>query len=139
MGLKILTLKFIGLYLYNAILAPIPSILDNSLSNDKPPEELFYFLFFALWLPEMAILFSKSFRGWIKEGFEDGDGVLSKADIQDILPFYSSFLIGKTVILMSWTMIFYNVEIPYYIFITLVIASFGVGALPLLKKMNIKS
>jgi hypothetical protein len=136
MGLKLLTLKFIGLYLYNAALAPIPSIFENTLSNDKPPEELFYFLFFALWLPETAILLSKAFRTWIREGLEDGEGILHKADIKDLIPFYASFMIAKTVVLMSWTMIFYTVEIPYYFFVTLVIASFGIGALPMLK--NIK-
>lgn len=139
MGLKLLTLKFISLYLYNAVLAPIPSIFENTLSNDKPPEALFYFLFFALWLPELAILLSKSFRSWIREGFEDGNGVFHKADIKDLIPFYASFMIAKTVVLMSWTMIFYTVNIPYYFFLTLVIASFGIGALPILKNLKLKA
>lgn len=139
MGIKILTLKYIGLYLYNVVLALIPSIFEKTLSTDKPPEALFYFLFFALWLPEMGLVFSKSFRGWIKEGLEDGDGVLHKADIKDLIPFYSSFMIAKTVVLMSWTMIFYTVNIPYYFFLTLVIASFGIGAIPILKNLNFKS
>jgi hypothetical protein len=139
MGVKILTLKFIGLYLYNVVLAPIPSILDNTLSNDKPPEGLFYFLFFVLWLLEMVLLFSKPFRSWIKEGFEDGDGVLNKADLKDMIPFYSSFLFAKTAVLMSWTVLFYPaVTIPYYYFVTLVLASFGVGSIPLLKNIRVK-
>ncbi len=137
MGLNILTLKFIGLWLYNAVLAPIPSILDNTLSNDKPPVFLYYFLFFALWLPEIALL-SKSWRKWLKSGIEDGDGVLNKADLKDLMPYWGSYMSIKSVVLITWTMIFFKINVPYSFFVTLVLAGFGVGAIPIINKLNFK-
>lgn len=128
----LITVKFFGIWLYNALLSPASQMVVRS-NTDRPPEEMLYFFVLMMFVPESVLLISKSFRAWIREGVEDADGKLNKSDLKDLVILYGSLWCLRVFLFMSWAKVFYGTEIEFYIYLTPLIGSFGISGLPILK------
>ena len=128
----LISVKIYLMWLYCGILGITQQMVINS-NNEKPPEQIFYFFVAMIFLPEIVTLFSKNFRYWIKQGIENADGKLNKSDLKDMSILYVSLWCLRVFIFMSWTQIFYQVDIPFHVYITPLLGAFGLSGLPILK------
>lgn len=127
-----LSIKLLYVWLYSAVLSPLSQVVIQS-QPSKPPEYLLIFFVLMMFVPEVALVFSKRFSNWIRSGIENSDGVFSKEDLKDLVILYGSLWSLRAFLFMSWSMVFYDVEIPFYIYLTPLIGSFGISGLPILK------
>ena len=124
---------------YNLLLHPVPSIAAEIMTEKtaENPEQLPFGLLVLLtvmmFIPEIALIFSQSFRSWMRQGLEDGDGKLNKADVKDMITFYTSVISVRVFVLFSWAILFGYAELPYHFYITPLLGGFGIAAIPTLK------
>lgn len=128
------SIKLFGLWLYNALLSPASQMIVRANPN-RPPEEMLYFFVFMMFVPEMVLVMSAPFRNWIKEGIENADGKMNKSDLKDLVILYGSLWSLRVFLFMSWSMVFYGIDIVFYIYITPLLGSFGISGLPILKAL----
>ncbi len=126
------SVKLFGIWLYNALLSPTSQMIAKS-NPDRPPEEMLYFFTVMMFVPEVVLIFSKGFRGWIQQGVENADGVLNKSDLKDMVILYGSLWCLRVFLFMSWSKIIYGTNIEFYIYMTPLLGSFGISGLPILK------
>ena len=102
-------------FLYQGIFTMLGHVLSSI--HDKPHPAVFYVFIFMMFVPEIILLVSKSFRLWIKEGIEDGDGKLNRDDLKDLRIHYAAIWMLRMFVLFGLLMIFYEVEIDtqYYV------------------------
>ncbi len=131
----IFSAKVFSIWLYNVLLAPAPKFFQMTLSQgeNSPPEWLLGILLLFMFVPEFMGMFSRDFRNWIKEGIEDSDGKLSKKDTKDMIVLYGSLWCLRVFLLMSWSIIFYDKEISWLIYVTPLIGSFGISGLTVIQ------
>lgn len=129
----IITAKFFVLWLYNAILVPTATILNEATNERQPPDWILIFLITMMFVPEVVATGSKSFRDWIRSGIEDADNTFNKGDMKDLIMLYSSLWSLRVFLFMSWFMLFYNKEIQFHIYIIPLLGSFGIAGLPIIK------
>jgi len=130
----LVSVKLFGIWLYNALLSPASQMIARANPN-RPPEEMLYFFVVMMFVPEIVMLVSKSFRGWVKEGVENADGKLDKSDLKDMVILYGSLWCLRVFLFMSWAKVFYGTEIEFYIYLTPLLGSFGISGLPILKSL----
>lgn len=130
----LLTLKFLLIWTYSFGISPVAHMVVQSTPDRHPPESVFWLFISMIFLPEILLIFAKGFRNWIKAGFEDGDGVLSKKDLKDLLPYYSSLNSLRIFVLSSLLMMFYDIEIEFQYYVIPFLGSLGLAGIEILKK-----
>lgn len=107
-------LKILLLFVYNGSMPAMAKAVAGT--QNQPSEVIFYIFFGMMWAPELALMFSKSFRLWMKKGIEDADGELHKEDIKDLRVHYSALMMLRVFVLFSLLMIFYQLTVPNVVY-----------------------
>lgn len=136
----LLTIKFVFLWTYSFGISPVAQMVVQAaeIDNRHPPEGVFWLFIGMVFLPEVLLVFFKGFRNWIKEGLEDGDGKLSKKDLKDLLPYYSSLNSLRIFVLSSLLMMFYDVHIEFQYYIIPFLGSLGLAGIEIIKKTYLR-
>lgn len=110
-GKLYISLKILSLFAYNGSF----TLLANAMVADqeKPSPVVFYIFIFMMFVPEIAIISSKGFRQWMKQGIEDADGQLHKEDVKDLRVHYAALWMLRVFVLFGLLMIFYQIQIPW--------------------------
>ncbi len=132
MALKIILYKFLILYVYTGVGSSMLIEVQKAESIAVPWIVVLIVMIFA---PEITIGLFKNFRNWIKEGLEDADGKFNKSDIKDMAILYGSLWSLRIFIFFSWATVFHE-PIPYGIYITPLIGSFGTAGLTVIKSVR---
>lgn len=103
--------KFVTFLGFNLLLMPTAKGA-NELMPKAPPEFMFFVFVFLMFLPEMSMSI-KSMRDWVKTGIEDGDGILNKRDLKDLLVYWASMWMLRVFVLSYLFQIFYGVETEF--------------------------
>ena len=83
-----------------------------------------------MFAPEVGVIFFKDFRLWLKTGIENADGKLDRSDLKDLRMHYTAMIMARIFGLFSLMMAFYNIELPWHVYMTPFFGSFGLeGAL----------
>lgn len=90
---------------------------------------LFGFFVFMMFLPEIAMLFSKSFRQWIKSGIEDSDGQFNSKDLANLLVHYSTLWCARLYVFFGLLEAFYGIKVREMYVMGSLAGAFGIEAL----------
>ena len=77
-------------------------------------------------LPELTFTFVPRFRAWIRDGVEDGDGVLNKADLNALLIHYSTLWCVRLFVIFGLLEAFYGVQVREIYVIGSLSGAFGI-------------
>ena len=132
MAKAILTIKFIWLWLYNLAFAWVPSVLAQ-IEGFHNSTFVVNFLVVMIFAPELLFAFQKDFRDWVKSGAENGDSVLDKSDLKDLIPLYMGLWCTRVFIYFSW-MITEGKDIEMSIYLIPLYGAFGLGSVPVMGK-----
>ena len=118
-------------YIYNGLFTVFAKIAVD----DSPEPYVFYVFVGMMFLPEMALFFSKSFRNWIKQGIENADGKLNKEDVKDMRIHYASIWMLRLFVLFGLLMIFYQMKIDWNYYILPFFGAMGLEGASLLRNL----
>lgn len=122
MAKVILTVKFFFIWLYQLMLAWIPSALLQIGVNPDQSSFVFSFLVVMVFIPELAALFVAKFQNWIGKSVEANSG-----DLKDMISLYSGLWFTRIFIYFSWQ-ISNGVDIPMSVYLA-PIGGAGIGGL----------
>lgn len=87
-------------------------IFATILNIEAGPKHFLFSIFIILmFLPEVLLVFNKSFRGWIKTGIEDSDGKFEKSDLASLLIHYSTLWCTRLYVFFGLMEVFYGVQV----------------------------
>lgn len=132
MAKVILTVKFFFIWLYNLAFVWVPSVMAQIGVDLNHNVFLIDFLVVMIFLPEIALLFIKDFRAWIKGGVEDGDGNLNKSDLKDLIALYMGLWCTRIFAYFSWQ-ITNGVPIDTQVYLIPLAGALGGGSIPILR------
>lgn len=95
---------------------------------------IFFFLLLTMFLPELGITFSKSFRNWLKGGVEDKKGV----DLSSLLLNYSTLWSLRLYVIFSLMEIFYNIQIREIYIYTSLAGAFSLKSIEILSRLIVQ-
>lgn len=72
---------------------------------------IFYFLIFVMFLPEMGFALSKGFRNWLKNGIEDSDQKFNREDFNSLLRHYSTLWCIRLYVLFGLLEAFHGIQV----------------------------
>lgn len=122
--------KLFGIFLYTFLLKWIPLFLVAVTSKNI----LFIFFIIMMFLPEMGMLFNKSFRMWVKSGVEDSDGQFNSEDLANLLRHYSTLWCARLYVLFGLLEAFYHIEVREIFVMGSLAGAFGIEAIGFLTK-----
>ena len=126
-------LKIFLLFAYNG---SMPAVAQAVTESDKPNASVFYIFLAMMFVPELALTFSRGFRNWMKGGIEDADGHLHKEDIKDLRIHYSALWMLRIFVLFGLLMIFYQIQIEWLFYIAPFFGSMGLEGFALYKSLH---
>lgn len=77
-------------------------------------------------LPELVFTFVPKFRKWIKDGIEDGDGVLNTADFKSLMVHYSTLWCIRLFVIFGLLEAFYGIQVREIFVIGSLSGAFGI-------------
>jgi len=122
MAKVILTVKFFFIWLYQLMLAWIPSVLLQLGIDPDQRSFVLSFLILMVFIPELAGMFNTRFQNWIAKSVESSSG-----DLKDIISLYSGLWFTRIFIYFSWQ-ISNGVDIPMSVYLA-PIGGAGIGGL----------
>lgn len=123
----VLSVKSIGFLLLNLVVPSTFLQIEGVVNPAKqPPESIFWIYIAMMFIPELLFAFVKGFRNWMRSGLEDGDGVLDKADMKDLIQHYTALTSLRLFMLFGLLIAIYNVDISYEIYITPFFGAMGI-------------
>lgn len=122
MAKVILTVKFFFIWLYQLMLAWLPSALLQMGVGTGENTFVFSFLVVMVFIPELAAMFMVRFQNWIAKSVE-----VSNGDWKDFISLYSGLWFTRIFIYFSWQ-ISNGVDIPMSIYLA-PIGGAGLGGL----------
>lgn len=130
--------KIMIIWLYNGLASLVMQSAVTTTQQGGSLESwhiFFLILFFLLviFMPEILYIVSKEFKKLVIEGVMDGDGVVHMKDLKETVILYVSLWSMRIFIGFSLATIF-GTEIPFYIYITPLIGSFGTAGLAVFAK-----
>ena len=136
MAKLVLTVKLFIFYLYNALLYPMPKLLQIAMGDltTRPPQWFLAILIPMVFVPDIAFVVSSDFRKWVKRGVENDDGKFSKSDLTDLKTLYLSLSFGRLCMFWVFFNIFYGTPIDFKVFSLMAAISLGVATFPMLKQ-----
>lgn len=93
----------------NVFYHPIAQVVQ--MTTHAPDKIIFYIFVSALFLPEVAIIISSKFRGWLKNAVENNDGVLDGSELKETIAYFGAYYCAKLFALGMLCDIFYVVDI----------------------------
>ncbi len=117
--------KIFAVFLYTFLLKWIPLAFLAFTSKNI----LFAFFIFMMFLPEMAMLFNKSFRGWVKSGIEDSDGQFNSQDLSNLLRHYSTLWCARLYVFFGLLEAFYQIQVREIFVMGSLAGAFGIETL----------
>ena len=113
MATKFISFKILLLLFSNFAFAPTAKMVQgvNESVGIYPDNIVFYIFVFALFLPELRVMTSKSFRLWLKEGIENNDGVFDGSDLKEMIGYLGAYYCAKLFALLMLCDIFFFVDI----------------------------
>lgn len=92
---------------------PVAKMVEKSgiVSGSSPSEIIFWIFAIALLLPEVSFIISKKFRIWLKDGVENGDGILHSKDLKELPTLVGAYYCGKLFALLILMDTFYDIEV----------------------------
>lgn len=118
-------IKLIGVFIYTLALKWVPLFFITFSSKNI----LFSFFLIMMFLPEMAMLFSKNFRLWVKSGIEDGDGQFNSSDLANLLRHYSTLWCARLYVLFGLLEAFYQIQVREIYVMGSLAGAFGIEAI----------
>ena len=117
------------LWLYESIIPGIIMLVQNFIDVD------FYFgmIIIFSFMPEIALIFSRRFREWLKEGAQDGKNKLTNGNLKEAIGHYAALNSIRIYIIAVSATIFKEVELPYIIYVLSFAGAVGIESLIYLK------
>jgi hypothetical protein len=125
--IKVVCLIFLPLVFKAVALVAIPTVIPGS-------EALFWIFIVALFIPEGGFIFSASFRHWLKDGVEDGDGVMNKSDLTSLISHYATAWCVRLYVLFGLVEVFYGIHVRESIALGTLGGAFGIEGMVIFKK-----
>lgn len=116
----------------STFLLKVFAVVLNIESNAK--HVLFLVFLILMFLPELLLLFNKSFRQWIKTGIEDADGKFEKSDLASLIIHYSTLWCTRLYVMFGLLEAFYSVQIRDVYVVGSLVGAFGIEAVGFLLK-----
>lgn len=117
--------KYGSILLYTLLLKWVPSLFLAFTSKNI----LFAFFLVMMFLPEIAMLFFKNFRVWIKTGIEDGDGEFNASDLGGLMRHYSTLWCARLYVLFGLLEAFYQIQVREIFVMGSLAGAFGIEAI----------
>lgn len=90
-------------------------------------KHLFFAMFIiVMFLPELAVLFNKDFRLWLKNGVEDNDGQFNKSDFSTMLTHYATLWCIRMWTFAGLVEIFYGIQVREVYVVGALAGGFGI-------------
>ncbi len=126
-------IKLASIFLYTFCLKWLPTFFLTFTSKNI----LFAFFTLMIFLPEVAMLFSKSFRLWVKSGIEDSDGQFNSEDLSNLMRHYSTLWCARLYVFFGLLEAFYQIQVREIYVMGSLAGAFGLEAISFfLKKKN---
>jgi len=118
-------LKLVTVFIYTLAIKWLPLFFITFSSKNV----LFGFFILMIFLPEMGVLFSKNFRGWLKSGIEDGDGKFNSIDLSNLIRHYATLCCARLYVLFGLLEAFYQIQVRELYVMGSLAGMFGVEAI----------
>lgn len=124
--------KIIGIFIYTlcirvAALLPVEvGTIDYHI--------IFPFFIGMILLPELTFILVPKFRKWIKDGIEDGDGVLNKGDLSTLMVHYSTLWCIRLFVVFGLLEAFYGIQVREIFVVGALSGAFGIESMNLIAK-----
>jgi len=129
--IKMALIKPFILICYTFILRWIPLVMIGIIN---PKSILFGFFLLMMFLPEIAILFVKSFRIWLKDGIEDSDGRFNSDDLARLMVHYATIWCMRMYVLFGLLEAFYHIKVSEIMTLGSLAGAFGIEAVTTIMK-----
>lgn len=132
----VITLKILFIWLYNGFASILIQSMIKATGTVSPIElyALIWFCLIIIFMPEILFIVWPTYRRWVMQGAEDGDGILHSKDLKGLGILYISLWSMRVFVAFGISIILGN-DIPILIFITPLIGSFGTAGLAAIKSV----
>lgn len=124
-----LSFKIIAIILYSGGVTTVAGAVGNEFHGQL----LFTFFSLMLFIPEISIILSPSFRNWLRQGIEDADGKMNRSDVFDLVAHINARLMSIIFGMMSLSMTFMGLSIDWHVYLMPFFGSFGIEGLIVIK------